>query len=279
MDSWQHIVELFLLPPGSIIAAAILGFVIYGKWRWLGTCIIGLSVASLVALSLPLTSRELTSALEASASPLYVDALEDAKKQAGAIVVLGAGRYSDAPEYGSDTVSRFALERLRYAARLYKQTGLPILVAGGSPNGEKIPEARLMREALQRDFGITPRWVEGRSRNTMENAVLAAQLLKASNIKEVILVTHAWHMQRAEWAFKAAGLQVIPAPTGFNTLSERERRLTGYLPSAKGLYWSSVALHERLGYLWYRWRYPPEALPGLARALSKPTKSQSPNGK
>ena len=83
-----------------------------------------------------------------------------------------------------------------------------------------------------------------------------------------MLVTHAWHMQRAEWAFKAAGLQVTAAPTGFNTLSERERRLTGYLPSAKGLYWSSMALHERLGYFWYRWRYPPEKLPGIARITS-----------
>jgi uncharacterized SAM-binding protein YcdF (DUF218 family) len=279
VESWQPIIESFLLPPGSIIAVAILGFFIYGKWKWLGTCIIGLSVAALVALSLPFTSRELTSALEASTSPLYADALEDAKKQAGAIVVLGAGRYADAPEYGSDTVSRFALERLRYAARLHQQTGLPILVAGGSTGGEKIPEAKLMGEALQRDFGITPRWVETRSRNTMENAVSAAQLLKARGIKHVILVTHAWHMQRAEWAFKAAGLQVTAAPTGFNTLSERERRLTGYLPSAKGLYWTSMALHERLGYLWYRWRYPPEKLPGVARALSGPTKAKTSGGK
>jgi uncharacterized SAM-binding protein YcdF (DUF218 family) len=279
VESWQQIVELFLLPPGSVIAIAILGFFIYGKWKWLGICIVGLSVALLVALSLPLTGRELTSGLEASASPLYVDALEDAKKQAGAIVVLGAGRYADAPEYGADTVSRFALERLRYAARLHQQTGLPILVAGGSPGGEKTPEATLMRDALQRDFRITPRWVEVRSRNTMENAVSAAELLKASGINHVILVTHAWHMQRAEWAFKAAGLRVTPAPTGFNTLSERERRLIGYLPSAKGLYWTSMALRERLGYLWYRWRYPPEELPGIEHALNAPGKSNPAGGK
>jgi len=59
-----------------------------------------------------------------------------------AIVVLGADRRRDAPEYGGDTIGGFGLERLRYAAWLHKKTGLPVLVSGdGSTQDEVVPEA------------------------------------------------------------------------------------------------------------------------------------------
>ncbi|MFQ5935111.1 MAG: YdcF family protein [Acidiferrobacterales bacterium] len=270
MEGWQQLVALFLLPPGLLIATAILGFVLYLKWKWLGAMVIGLSIAVLAAISLPLTSRQLTAALEASSPPLYEDAFDEVRQQAKAIVVLGAGRYAQAPEYGSDTVSRFALERVRYAAYLQRRTGLPILISGGAPGGERVSEAELMRKVLQRDFKITPRWLETRSRNTMENAILVNHLLKRRGIDQVLLVTHAWHMPRALWAFREAGLQVIAAPMGFNTLGKRERSIYGYLPTAGGLYWSSVALRERLGAAWYKIVYAPEKLPAIARELERP---------
>lgn len=267
MEGWQHIAELFILPPGSIIALAFLGFLIQLKWRWLGIAMVALSVAILTGMSLPLTGRQLTAALEASTSPLYADVLQEARKKAGAIVVLGAGRYADAPEYGSDTVSRFALERLRYAARLHRQTALPILVTGGASDGVEQAEATLMRITLQRDFQVTPRWVEPRSRSTMENAVYSRALLARAGIEQIILVTHAWHMRRALWSFQLAGFKVTAAPTAFNTLSRRERGVLGYLPSAEGLYWTHTALRERLGYQWYRFKYPPEVVIRMLRDL------------
>src|SRR5580765_1139325 len=54
---------------------------------------------------------------------------------AEAIVVLGGGRYLDAPEYGGDTAGPSTLERLRYGAKLGRETRLPILVSGGKPGG------------------------------------------------------------------------------------------------------------------------------------------------
>lgn len=272
MESWQHIIELFILPPGSIIALAFLGFLIQLKWRGVGIALVALSIAVLTGMSLPLTGRELTAGLEANTSPLYADVLQEARRKAGVIVVLGTGRYADAPEYGSDTVSRFALERLRYAARLHRQTSLPILVTGGSSDSTEQAEATLMRTTLQRDFQITPRWVEPRARNTMENAVYSRALLARAGIEQIILVTHAWHMRRALWSFQLAGFKVTPAPTAFNTLSRRERGVLGYLPSAEGLYWTRTALRERLGYQWYRFKYPPEVVVKMLRDLRRPTK-------
>ena len=44
---------------------------------------------------------------------------------AGAIVILSGGLRDYAPEYGGPTVNRVTLERVRYGARLARQSGEP----------------------------------------------------------------------------------------------------------------------------------------------------------
>lgn len=252
------ILGLLLLPPGALVLIALLGLLIQVKWRWTGMAIIGLSVAALFVLSTAHTGRQMLAAIEAPYKALPPLTPEQARAQAEAIVVLGGGRYSAAPEYGGDTVNRFTLERLRYAARLQRQTGLPILVSGGTVFGEARPEATLMSEALEKDFGVTAKWIESRSRTTFENATFSKAMLAEAGIRRVYLVTHAWHMARAEWAFVQSGTLVTPAPTGFSTPAPDDHRQLGWLPSGHGLYLSSQALHERLGLFWYKSRYQAE---------------------
>ncbi len=168
------IAGLLLTPPGIILLLALIGILVQIRWRALGNLIVLLSLAILFALSLPLTGRALIAPLEAEMHPLAPATLtpDEAKKQADAIVVLGGGRYTEAPEYGTtDTVSTAALERLRYATYLHRRTNLPLLVTGGAPFGEQTPEALLMQESLESDFQIRPRWAETESANTHENAV------------------------------------------------------------------------------------------------------------
>ena len=260
------IVALLLTLPGIILLLALLGFLIQLRWRAIGNIVVGLSLMALFALSLSMTGRALIAPLEADAHPLPPASLtpDGAKKQADAIVVLGAGRYTEAPEYGTaDTVSNAALERLRYAAYLHRRTGLPVLVTGGTPFGEQTSEALLMQQAFEEDFQLRPKWAETQSGNTHENAVNSRQILVAAGIRRIYLVTHAWHMPRAHWAFVNAGFDVVPAPMGFTTLSKGEREGLGYLPSAHGLALSSLALRERLGALWYKYKFEiqPTTLP------------------
>lgn len=266
---------LLLTPPGIIILAALLGLLLQLRWRALGGLLVLLSVAVLFALSLPQTGRALIAPLEASSPPLPVATLtpEDAKKRADAIVVLGGGRYAHASEYGdTDAVNEATLHRLRYAAWLHRRTGLPVLVTGGAPFGEDTAEALLMQAALEEDFQIRPKWAETRSRNTHENAVFSKEILAAAGIRRVYLVTHAWHMPRAQWAFINAGLDVVPAPMGFSTLGKGEREGLGYLPSMHGLALSNLAVRERLGFAWYKYKYEiqPTALPETKAATTKP---------
>lgn len=242
-------VGLLLLPPGFIIVIALLGLALRRRWPTLGGTLAILAITALIALSLPFIAQQLLAGIEHEVKPLPSEGW-----QAQAIVVLAGGRLEAAPEYRGDTVSAATLERLRYGARLQRATGLPLLVTGGSVYGEKVPEAELMRQALEQDFQVTPKWIEGQSRNTYENATYSKTILAATSVQRVILVTHASHMPRAEWAFRQVGFDTIAAPTGFESVDDN-RRLTDFMPSAHGLHQSSRALHEHLGLWWYRLRY------------------------
>lgn len=235
-------VTAVLMPPLSLLLLALLAWGLWRRWPRLARSLLALAWLGLLVLSFQPVADALQQSLEQDHALSAVEL-----QQAQAIVVLGGGSYAAAPEYGGeDTVSRFTLERLRYAALLQRQSGLPILVTGGSPEGGR-PEAALMQEALERDFHVPVRWVEGASLDTADNARLSAAMLKAAGVERVALVSQAWHLPRAQRQFELQGLTVMPAPTGFRT---RPRVSAWYWwPSAEALYASQIALREWLGRL------------------------------
>lgn len=241
-----NFVASFLLPPLSLIVLMTAGMALLKRRPRLGKMLIGLGLVLLYALSTPLVAGSLFRLLQAAPLPESADL-----SGVGAIVVLGAGRYERAPEYGGDTANAYALERLRYAARLQRRTGLPILVTGGAPTGG-IPEAQFMQEVLEKEWKVPVRWTEGASDNTRENALNSRRILAGEKIAKILLVTHAWHMPRAQAAFERAGFEVIPAGTRFSLPKAAE--LMDFVPEAGALRASAHALHEAIGLVWYRLR-------------------------
>ena len=138
-------------------------------------------------------------------------------------------------------MGRLTLERVRYGARVARLTGLPVLVSGGSPWGGE-SEAKLMREALEREFAISVRWAEDRSRNTHENALRSAEILRVAGIHRVVLVGHAFDMPRATAEFADQGIEIIKAPTGIPAWDFDAPLL--FVPSFAGLEGSYYALYE-----------------------------------
>jgi uncharacterized SAM-binding protein YcdF (DUF218 family) len=67
------------------------------------------------------------------------------------------------------------------------------------------------------------------------------------------LVTHAWHLPRAEYAFRRAGFEVVAAATGFQ--SPRPLSVLDFIASMDGLSDSTIYFHEAIGMLWYRLRF------------------------
>lgn len=240
---YTNIVSTLLLPPLNLLLLMLLGLLLLKRRRGLALVLCWAGIITLGILSTPWVGKHLLQTLE-EAPPV-------AATQAEAIVVLGAGRYANAPEYaGHDTISHVELERVRYAAHLAQQTGTPILTSGGNPGGTAISEGELMKTSLEQDFKTPVQWVEDRSDNTADEARECWRILSSHQIRRIYLVTHAWHMPRAAAAFRKVGFDVVPAPTGYST-SNPTSALT-FLPSAGGLANSSQALHEWIGLLWYR---------------------------
>ncbi len=250
--SWfiTNLVSAFLLPPFSLIILASIGLLLWRKYPFIARALLTTSTALLWLLSTPYFSDALLHGLEGEP---YVT---DTRKPLGdAIVVLGGGTYFHAPEYGGDTVSEASLQRLRFAAKLQRETGKPVLVTGGKPLGNALSEAQQMKLVLEQEFKVPVQWAEGASDNTMENARLSYPILKAAGIKRIYLVTHAWHMPRAVQAFQSAGFQVIPAPTAYTTRYQTD--LLTFVPNANALRDSRIFMHEMLGMLWYQLKSKP----------------------
>ena len=129
------------------------------------------------------------------------------------------------------------------------RTNLPIHVAGGSDGPGKMSLAQMMANTLQADFGIRVAWQENQSRDTWENAANTATILKAASIRRVYLVTHIWHMRRALIAFRAAGLDPIPAPV--REPQEGPLEPASFFPRTQAWYESWVAFHEWVGIAYY----------------------------
>lgn len=239
------------LPPVSLFLLILLGL-IWWRHPWRGRGLVFLSTAALLILSLPIVAARLMGGLEPYPA---LSALELDRSEAQAILVLGAGRYTGAPEYGGDDIGPLTLQRLRYAALLQRRTGLPLYVSAGGPQDEQPPLAHLMKRSLERDFRVPVAGIEDRSRSTWENARFSAELLQRAQIRHILLVSHAWHLPRAVEAFERAGFSVTPAPTTFSTRDDDEIASSDYLPVPRALLTSHYAIHEYLGRLWYQIRH------------------------
>jgi uncharacterized SAM-binding protein YcdF (DUF218 family) len=91
---------------------------------------------------------------------------------------------------------------------------------------------------------------EGQAKNTHENALYSARLLRANRIGTVVLVTDAKSMLRAELCFRKEGVPIIPYSVGLGTF---EFGLLDLVPSWQAIKANSDTLHEFLGLLKYRW--------------------------
>jgi len=245
-----HLISAFLLPPLNLIALCAVGYMLRKRWPKVGASLSILSLATLLFISTKYGALLLTTPLEKMSAPL----ISAYGAKAEAIVVLGGGQNQRAAEYGGKNVpNAITLVRLRYAAKLHNETGLPVLVTGGAPYGGAQSEAAQMARVLREDFSVPVMWLEEKSNNTAQNAQFSAALLNKVGVRKILLVTDAIHMPRSKRVFFQAGFDVVPAPTQF--ASDDNISLYSFIPSGHALYIASYAMHEWVGMLWYRLRY------------------------
>jgi len=194
--SWliTNLIAAFLLPPLSLFLILALGIFLLYRRHKLAKPLIFIAFSLLWIVSTPYFAESALHWLEARTVAL--GSQQPKSQTADAIVILGGGTYFHAPEYaGGDTVSDATLVRLRYGAKLQRETGKPVLVTGGKPLGNSISEAQQMRASLEQDFQVPVRWIEDASDNTFDNARYSFHTLQKAGIKKIYLITHAWHMR------------------------------------------------------------------------------------
>ncbi|PWK51989.1 hypothetical protein [Pleionea mediterranea] len=184
--------ESLLLPPGLNL---LLGLIAWGLWKsWPKTAksLLTFSAVSLYLMSTPLMSAWLEAMLPQS-KPLTMQQIEALKNDEipTAIVLVSAGRRKGAEEYGlTETVNAETLEILRYGAFLQRKTGFPIMVVGGTPNGESTPEAVLMNQVLTDEFGAEVNWMVTNLKNSY-NFTNNSVDIATSNMRKVLISSSA----------------------------------------------------------------------------------------
>lgn len=158
------------------------------------------------------------------------------------IVVLSGGRSFNAPEYGAAQPDRSTSARMRYAARLARSSGLPLIPTGGGRATYGAPVGELMAQSFKQDYGIEVAAVEGAAVDTRENALRTRSL--KPEWRTVVVVTSAFHMPRSVRAFEAAGFTVIAAPTDYR--AEPIDSLYAWIPNQRALLTTQLAFQETL---------------------------------
>lgn len=245
----RYFVKQLLLPPGILLVILVLAWWLRRSRPRLAGALFAVGIGGFWLMSLPVVVQWSARALEREPA-LAQSEWSSLATRADAIVVLGSGRERGDPAWGSDQPTGTGLERQRYAARLAKASGLPLVTTGGLHYGTPPSEAQLMADSLRDDFGVDVRWKEERSRTTWENAQMTADLLLPQGIKRVVVVTQAWHMPRSVWSFEKAGFEVVPAPVGFLG-RDNARPLGGWMPEFKSIWQSGQLLNEAVGQVAY----------------------------
>lgn len=188
--------------------------------------------------------------------------------KADAIVLLGGG--TEAPDTPRQMVEiNSAGDRVLYAAQLYKAGAAPLIILSGgnmSYSQERSTTPAQEMQAMLVDLGVPQEALvlQSQSQNTAEDAYFTSAILTEKQIRTVILVTSAAHMERALMMFASPEISIIPAPTDYNVTQRSWENLmrwdwktilTHVMPDGGNIARTNLILHEYLGIFFYRVKF------------------------
>jgi uncharacterized SAM-binding protein YcdF (DUF218 family) len=246
----SKIIGFLAAPSNALMVMALLGVGLALRWHRLGG---GLAVAGLLGLAVAGWSP-LGQALILPLEQRFAAFVDDGRPVDGIVILGGALDTLVSQARGTPALNE-AAERMTAAvslARRYPQAR--IVFSGGEARliFEGMSEADAARQ-LFANLGLDPSrlQLEGRSRNTRENAQFTAAMVQPKQGERWLLVTSAFHMPRAMGCFRAAGFQPIAYPVDFRTRG-RDDLLRGFDTAGEGLRRSDLAMREYIGLVIYR---------------------------
>lgn len=149
-------------------------------------------------------------------------------------------------------------DRVLHTIELYRRDKIDsILISGNYTRltGEVFSEAQQLKHVLV-NAGVPDSiiFLEERSKNTYENALYSSGWITSNKLeKPILLITSAFHMNRAEACFEKQGIDVIPFPVDFYSRDSEFHPLM-LLPSQASITTFSVLIHELVGFYVYKVR-------------------------
>jgi uncharacterized SAM-binding protein YcdF (DUF218 family) len=247
----SKLLPLLVLPPGVILLLAVLGLLFKRR------ILVWIAILSLWILSIPEVGTALMHRLE---MPFHRIPMARVRKADAIVVLSGMLKQTEGAPLGE---LGEAAERFEGGVDLFKVGKAPMIVFTAGylpwqpdckPEGDLLAERARLRGVPARDIRVT-----SRVPNTAGEAIATAALLKASPAthRNIILVTSAYHMQRAVMLFRAAGFDVEPYPVDFRATDQNRRTtMLDFIPDASGLDTSAAALREMIGRGIYRFGLP-----------------------
>ncbi|NEM99248.1 YdcF family protein [Pontibacter burrus] len=209
-----------------------------------------LALGILLVFSNPFLENEAWRAWEIAATP--VSKVDDYDV---AIILTGVTGYRE--DIDDRIHTNKGSDRFLHPLQLYRMGKVKqFLISGGNgrvigtavPEAEQIEKLLLMAAVAEEDI-IT----ESNSRNTHENAVNSAQVLKQHpEWKKKLLVTSAFHMRRSLGCFAKQGISVDPYSTDFYSGPRYLTPDETIIPSAAAFNNWHLLIHEIAGYMIYK---------------------------
>jgi len=237
-------IEALLLPPGLFFVLALVGLLL--AFTRFGRFLLFISLLSLYLLSTPWIASSLIAPLENQYSAATPQGLVQDGTQA--LVLLGGGYFGESVEYADTAIGPYFAERLRYTAWLANLTGLPVIISSGRS------DAPAAARILQTQYGVRTVAIDDRSWNTRDNARNTAKIAKEFGFRKIAVITHGWHMPRAIWSFREAGIDPVAAPMGLTHSRSQPDKVRSWYPYSISLLRSDKAIHEYVGMMWYRYQ-------------------------
>jgi uncharacterized SAM-binding protein YcdF (DUF218 family) len=207
--------NLFLL----LLVVGTIGLLV--GYRLLGTWLVGLVTLATVSITLlPIGAWLLIPIENRFPVPELSERVDGVVMLGGAVEPhTSAGRAQTALNEAAERVTTLIELGKRYpAARLVVTGGI------GRVLGAPINPAQALKDFYrEQDFDVDRILFENESRNTLENAALAKQLVQPKPGERWLLLTSAYHMPRSVGVFRNAGWPVIAYPVDYRTTGSVDR--------------------------------------------------------
>ena len=263
----------FLASPANLlIALGVVGAgLLFTRWRRAGRAIAVVAALGLLLIGFSPFGKLIVRPLEERFPATVGD-----ERPVDGIIILGGGiGLARGQVVFNDLASRMTIG----AELAHRHPRARIVFAGGdgslmAEHGRTEADAA---EVFLRAAGIAGERLvmEGRSRNTRENALFTRELVQRPPSERWLLVTSAFHMPRAIGCFRAVGLDLEAYPVDYRTEGDgRDLRPFGHM--FNGMRLTDLAAKEWLGLIVYRLAgYTTDILPGPSPAQSSSARMAS----